>query len=258
MTQTVFPAAPAATLPVRGTDAVFPVHRIYCVGRNFADHAREMGASVDRGNPVFFCKPADALVPGGGAVPYPRGTRDLHHEVELVVALGRDARGVVPVDGAMALVFGYAVGLDLTRRDLQAIAKDKRLPWDVSKGFDASAPVSALRHVDDIGHPAASAALWLEVNGERRQFRNFKVPCVRHRNFRPLATTYYLLFMLNLVFMGTPAFAVPVLESLAARHKVSLVVTQPDKPKGRGQQLAAPPVKEAAQKLGIPSRSRPR
>jgi fumarylpyruvate hydrolase len=144
MPQTVIPAPAPASLPVRGSDAVFPVRRIYCVGRNFADHAKEMGATVDRGNPVFFMKPADAVVPGGGDVPYPSATRELHHEVELVVALGRDAHGVVPVDGALALVFGYGVGLDLTRRDLQANAKAKGLPWDTAKGFDHSAPASEL------------------------------------------------------------------------------------------------------------------
>ena len=123
------PPAPPS-LAVRGSSARFPVHRIYCVGRNFAEHAKEMGAEVERGTPVFFMKPADAVVPGGGALPYPPGTSDLHHEVELVVALGRDAAGEVPAERALELVFGYGVGLDLTRRDLQARAKDKRLPWD--------------------------------------------------------------------------------------------------------------------------------
>src|SRR5690606_40519274 len=116
--------APAPTrLPVRGSAARFPVHRIYCIGRNYADHAKEMGAAVDRGNPVFFMKPADAAVPGGGLLPYPRGTSDLHHEVELVVALGRDAAGVLPVHAAPALVSAYAGGLDPTPRDRQAPPK---------------------------------------------------------------------------------------------------------------------------------------
>src|SRR5688572_32203387 len=123
MTRTVIPVPATACLPVRGSDALFPVRRIYCVGRNFAEHAKEMGASVDRGNPVFFMKPGDAIVAGGGTVPYPPGTRELHHEVELVVALGQDADGVVATERALDLVFGYGVGLDLTRRDLQAAAK---------------------------------------------------------------------------------------------------------------------------------------
>ncbi len=204
MTPTVFPAAPAAVLPVRGTEAAFPVHRIYCIGRNFADHAREMGASVDRGQPVFFAKPADALVPDGGAVAYPRGTNDLHHEVELVVALGRDARGLVPVAAAMDLVFGYAVGLDLTRRDLQAQAKAKGLPWDTGKGFDQSAPCSGIVPAAEAGD-IASRRLSLHVNGELRQASGldqmvFGVAEVIHE-----LSKLYDLRAGDLVFMGTPA-----------------------------------------------------
>ena len=204
MTPTVFPAAPAAVLPVRGTEAVFPVHRIYCIGRNFADHAREMGASVDRGQPVFFAKPADALVPDGGAVAYPRGTNDLHHEVELVVALGRDARGLVPVAAAMDLVFGYAVGLDLTRRDLQAQAKAKGLPWDTGKGFDQSAPCSGIVPAAEAGD-IASRRLSLHVNGGLRQASGldqmvFGVAEVIHE-----LSKLYDLRAGDLVFMGTPA-----------------------------------------------------
>ena len=165
MTTTVIPVPAPTCLPVRGTGALFPVRRIYCVGRNFAEHAKEMGATVDRGNPVFFMKPADAIVPGGGRVPYPSGTRDLHHEVELVVALGRDADGEVATADALALVFGYGVGLDLTRRDLQAAAKAKGQPWDSAKGFDHSAPISAIRKLPTLG----DAAISLSVNGEVRQ-----------------------------------------------------------------------------------------
>jgi len=204
MTPTVFPAPAPPCLPVRGSDALFPVHRIYCVGRNFAEHAKEMGAAVDRGNPVFFMKPADAIVAGGGRVPYPSGTRDLHHEVELVVALGRDAGGEVATVDAMGLVFGYGVGLDLTRRDLQAAAKAKGLPWDTAKGFDHSAPASELV-------PAAAAGdvfarrLWLEVNGELRQQAGlhemvFSVADVVHE-----LSKLYALKAGDLVFMGTPA-----------------------------------------------------
>src|SRR5687768_18412197 len=116
------PPPPIPSLAIRGRAERFAVRRIYCVGRNFADHAKEMGATIDRGTPVFFSKPPDAVVPGGGPMPYPLGTKDLHHEVELVVALG---------DGAQ--VFGYTVGLDLTRRDLQAQAKAKGLPWDIDR-----------------------------------------------------------------------------------------------------------------------------
>src|SRR5690348_16125659 len=163
-----FDPPPVPCLPVHGSNARFPVHRIYCIGRNYADHAKEMGAqAVSRANPVFFMKPADAIVPEGGEVPYPSATHELHHEVELVVALARGGRDI---DAAHALdcVFGYGVGLDLTRRDLQAAMKAKGLPWDVAKGFDASAPVSALRMVREIGHPNR-VRLSLTVNDETRQ-----------------------------------------------------------------------------------------
>lgn len=204
MPQTVIPAPAPACLPVRGSDAVFPVRRIYCVGRNFADHAKEMGASVDRGNPVFFMKPADAVVPGGGDVPYPPATRELHHEVELVVALGRDAQGVVPVDGALALVFGYGVGLDLTRRDLQANAKAKGLPWDTAKGFDHSAPASELVPAAEAGS-LATRALWLTVNGEPRQRALLGDMVFTVAEVINELSKLYALKAGDLVFMGTPA-----------------------------------------------------
>ncbi len=204
MTTTVIPVPAPTCLPVRGTGALFPVRRIYCVGRNFAEHAKEMGATVDRGNPVFFMKPADAIVPGGGRVPYPSGTRDLHHEVELVVALGRDADGEVATADALALVFGYGVGLDLTRRDLQAAAKAKGLPWDTSKGFDHSAPASELVPVAAAGD-VFTRRLWLEVNGELRQQSGlddmvFSVADVIHD-----LSKLYALKAGDLVFMGTPS-----------------------------------------------------
>lgn len=201
----VVPPAPIARVPVAGTTQHFPVHRIYCVGRNFAEHAREMGAEVPaRGTPVFFMKPADAVVPGGGDIPYPTATSDLHHEVELVVALGRDSNGIVPVETALDHVYGYGVGLDLTRRDLQAIAKDKRLPWDVSKGFDRSAPLSALVPVAQAGHDF-SRWLWLEVNGAVRQRARldemvFGVAEIVHE-----LSKLFALRAGDLVFMGTPA-----------------------------------------------------
>ena len=192
----------------------FPVRRIYCVGRNFAEHAREMGATVptsaaDRGNPVFFCKPADALVLDG-RVPYPRGTHDLHHEVELVVAIGADAPdGILDPADARTLVFGYAVGLDLTRRDLQAAAKAKGLPWDTGKAFDHSAPISALvpaSEVDDLD----SCSLTLMVNGEVRQHGSlsdlvWNVPEILHELSRLFA-----LRAGDLVFMGTPSGVGPL------------------------------------------------
>jgi 2-keto-4-pentenoate hydratase/2-oxohepta-3-ene-1,7-dioic acid hydratase in catechol pathway len=212
----VIAATPTPRLAVRGDSGndTFPVRRIYCVGRNFADHAREMGAAVatstaDRGEPVFFCKPADAIVVDG-VVPYPRGTHDLHHEVELVVALGHDApAGLLDPDAAMAWVFGYGVGLDLTRRDLQAAAKAKGLPWDTGKAFDHCAPISMLVPAADIGDLYART-LTLTVNGERRQHGAladliWTVPEI----LRELSKLYALRAG-DLVFMGTPAGVGPL------------------------------------------------
>ena len=200
----VVPALSLPTVAVRGTQARFPVHRIYCVGRNYADHAREMGASIDKGAPVFFSKPADAIVPGGGAIPYPRGTCDLHHEVELVVAVGRDAVEVISPERALELVFGYGVGLDLTRRDLQTSAKAKGLPWDTAKGFDQSAPLGEIVPAADSGHDFARR-LWLEVNGQLRQQAAltdmvWSVPGILHE-----LSKLYALRAGDLIFMGTPA-----------------------------------------------------
>ena len=205
----LIPALPQPRIPVAG-GGTFPVHRIYCVGRNFADHAREMGAATpastaERGQPMFFMKPADAVVVGDAAVPYPPATSDLHHEVELVVALGKDApSGVLPTEDAMALVLAYGVGLDLTRRDLQAAAKAKGGPWDIAKGFDHSAPVSTLVPATQVGDLAA-LELSLEINGELRQRSTldqmiWSVPEILHE-----LSKLYALRAGDLIFMGTPA-----------------------------------------------------
>jgi fumarylpyruvate hydrolase len=154
------------TVAVAGMDAVFPVARVFCVGRNYAEHAVEMGHDPDREPPFFFMKPADAVVPAG-RLPFPTRTEDLHHEIELVVALADGGRDI-PVEDALDHVFGYAVGLDMTRRDLQAEAKKMGRPWDMAKGFDQSAPTGQIRAAEDIGHPA-EGAVWLRINGELRQ-----------------------------------------------------------------------------------------
>ena len=161
------PASPPVTLPIDGSDAVFPVLRVFCVGRNYAEHAVEMGHDPDREPPFFFMKPATAVVANGGRLPFPVATDDLHHEIELVAALGSGGADLA-LDSALEHVFGYAVGLDMTRRDLQSRAKEMGRPWDMGKGFDRSAPMSALRRVDAIGHPS-SGAISLSVNGELRQ-----------------------------------------------------------------------------------------
>ena len=160
-----FDAPPA--LPVVGESGRFPLRRVFCVGRNYAEHAREMGHDPDREAPFFFMKPAWSAVPGAGVVPYPPLTGNLHHEIEFVAALAEGGRDISPA-AALELVFGYAVGVDLTRRDLQGEAKKRGRPWDVGKGFDAAAPISALRRAAEIGHPE-KGAIWLAVNGEGRQ-----------------------------------------------------------------------------------------
>jgi len=204
----VIPAPAVPRLAVRG-GGTFPVHRIYCVGRNFADHAREMGATApaskaERGTPVFFMKPADAIVTGE-AVPYPPATSDLHHEVELVVAIGRDApAGVLAVEDAKALVYGYSVGLDLTRRDLQAAAKAKGLPWDIAKGFDHSAPVAALVPVAEAGS-LDGRVLELQVNGQVRQRAPLSDLIWDVAEILHELSKLYALRAGDLVFMGTPA-----------------------------------------------------
>jgi fumarylpyruvate hydrolase len=162
----VFQPPPVPAVPVAGGDALFPVHRIYCVGRNYAAHAREMGAD-DREPPFFFGKPADAVVPCGGEIVYPSDTADLHHEVELVLAIGRGGADISAED-ALDHVYGYAVGMDLTRRDRQAEAKKAGRPWDVAKGFDRSAPIGAIRPVSTGGHLRAGRIL-LSVDGQIRQ-----------------------------------------------------------------------------------------
>lgn len=165
--QTVIPAWELPSLEVDGETARFPVRRIYCVGRNYAAHAREMGKDPDREPPFFFMKPADTLVADGHAVPYPSATTNLHYEVELVVALGKGGADIEPTQ-ANRHIYGYAVGIDLTRRDLQQIAKDRSWPWDTAKGFDHSAPCGRLIPAARIGHPERGR-ISLKVGSETHQ-----------------------------------------------------------------------------------------
>lgn len=206
--EAVIPVPTPPAIPVLGTAALFPVRRIYCIGRNYADHAREMGSDPSRETPFFFGKPQDVVVPGGGTVAYPPATANLHHEVELVVALARGGRDI-PVAEAEHCIFGYAVGLDLTRRDLQAQAKDKGQPWDTAKGFDQSAPISPITPAAVCGHPLAGA-IWLSVNGTERQRGNldqliWSVPEVIAHISR-----YVALAPGDLIYTGTPAGVGPL------------------------------------------------
>jgi fumarylpyruvate hydrolase len=162
----VIPPPPQAAIAVAGTSEKFPVRRIWCVGRNYIEHIKEMGQD-ERAPPFFFAKPADAIVPDGGTAPYPPLTKDMHHEVELVVALKSGGRNI-PVDKANDTIYGYAVGIDLTRRDLQIASRELKRPWEVGKAFDASAPCGPIAPAAKIGHPT-KGKITLKVNGQLRQ-----------------------------------------------------------------------------------------
>lgn len=191
--QHAVPAAARPTVKVKGSALVFPVRRIFCVGRNYREHSREMGASDLEAPPFFFTKPAEAVVASGGVVPFPGRTQDLHHEIELVVALAGPGE-----------IYGYAAGIDLTRRDVQLNMKQAGKPWDTAKGFEHSAPISAIARAAEIGHPSRGR-IWLEVNGERRQDGDIAdmiwgVPAI----LAELAT-WFEVQPGDLVFTGTPA-----------------------------------------------------
>jgi len=202
------PAAPRPTVEVAGSALVFRVRRILCVARNYAAHAREMGMGSGRAPPFFFTKPADAVIASGRAVPYPSRTRNLHHEIELVVALGTGGREV-GIDAALVLVFGYAVGNDLTRRDVQASAKEQGHPWDAAKGFDHAAPISPIVPVARAGHPAAGR-IWLEVNGKLRQQGDLADMIWSVPEIIAELSTWFELAPGDLIFTGTPAGVGPL------------------------------------------------
>jgi fumarylpyruvate hydrolase len=204
----VIPEPPRGAIPIEGSDDLFPVRRIFCVGRNYAEHARQMGGDPNRESPFFFSKPTDALVPMGGELRFPMATRDLHHEVELAVAI--KGGGVqLTADAAQALIFGFAVALDMTRRDLQAEAKRLARPWDMAKGFDQSCPISALR-------PIASAPatlrgkLLLSVNGEVRQRGDLSDMVWTPSECLAVLSTLIELRAGDLLLTGTPAGVGPV------------------------------------------------
>lgn len=199
MTIYVFPPHAIPTVPVEGSDALFPVRRILCVGRNYAAHRREMGGD-DRDPPFFFAKPADAIAPLAAEIAYPPATGDLHHEIELVVALKAGGANL-SVDQALACVFGYAVGVDLTRRDLQGAAKAKGQPWEAGKAFDQSAPISALRVMEA---PAAEAAVTLSVNGQERQRGQVGDMIWNVGEVIAKASELWTLAPGDLIFTGTP------------------------------------------------------
>lgn len=204
----VFAPAPVPTLPVRGSAALFPVHRIYCVGRNFADHAIEMGHDPDKEPPFFFQKNPDTLVLPGNPFPYPAASRDVHHEVELVVAL-KSGGDNIPPENALDCVYGYAVGLDMTRRDLQAEAKKHGRPWEVAKAFENSAPCGLLYPAAEIGHPDAGT-IRLAVNGALRQEGNLNQMIWKVPEMIAYLSRLFTLQPGDLIFSGTPAGVGPV------------------------------------------------
>lgn len=207
MTDEISVAVPTAA--ITGSDARFAVRRIFCVGKNYADHAREMGADPEREPPFFFSKPADAVVPGDAQIPFPPRTVNLHHEIELVVAIGKAGAEIAAVD-ALGHIYGYAVGNDLTRRDLQNEAKAAGRPWDMAKGFDRSAVISPIRKAAEIGHPE-QAAIWLSVNGEIRQQGNIAAMIWPVASIVAGLSSYVALMPGDLIYTGTPAGVGPIL-----------------------------------------------
>ncbi|RJF99156.1 fumarylacetoacetate hydrolase family protein [Noviherbaspirillum saxi] len=199
------PQPPVATVPVAGTDAMFPVHRIYCVGRNYVEHAKEMGGT-GREAPFFFMKPADAVLPVAfgtvGEMPYPGMTSDLHHEIELVVAIGKGGSNIAASD-AMQHVWGYAVGLDMTRRDLQGEAKKQGRPWSTGKGFDKSAPIGPIVPAAQVGN-IGQASIRLDVNGAARQKSSIEKLIWNISETIEHLSKFFALQPGDLIFTGTP------------------------------------------------------
>jgi fumarylpyruvate hydrolase len=204
----VIDIGPLPSLRVEGSDARFPVGRIYCVGRNYAEHAREMGHDPDREPPFFFMKAANSVVESGSTLAYPVGTKDVHHEIEMVVAIAKGGKNI-PVEKALEHVWGYAVGLDMTRRDIQGEAKKMGRPWEMGKSFDESAPVSALRPASKIGHPA-KGAIWLKVNGQVKQQGDLAMQIWSVPEQINYLSSLITLQPGDLIFSGTPAGVGPV------------------------------------------------
>jgi fumarylpyruvate hydrolase len=201
---------PVISLPVRGSKSRFPVNRIFCVGRNYADHAKEMGHDPNREPPFFFMKPASTIVCDGASFPYPSHSKDVHHEVELVVAISQGGSDI-NLENALSHVYGYAVGLDMTRRDLQMESKKMGRPWDTGKAFDYSAPCSELVPVSEIGHPA-KAAITLTVNGQIRQKGDIADLIWNVPETIAYLSTLFKLEPGDLIFSGTPAGVGPVVK----------------------------------------------
>ncbi len=208
----VFEPAPPVTVPVAGDDRQFPVRRVYCVGRNYAAHAREMGFDPDREPPFFFCKPSDAVVPVAEGetlqLPYPAETKNYHYEIELVAAIGRGGFQI-PVEQALEHVWGYAVGLDMTRRDLQMQMREMGRPWEIGKAFDQSAPIGPLYPAEKVGH-LTDAEIWLKVNGEYKQRSTTKALIWSVAETVAYLSRFFRLEPGDLIYTGTPEGVGPV------------------------------------------------
>jgi fumarylpyruvate hydrolase len=208
MTELLFPAQPTAVVPVVGETRGFPVHRIFCVGRNYADHAKEMGSEVDREQPWYFMKPASAIVNSGATIPYPTETQNYHYEMELVVAIGAPAFRVSLAD-AMTAVYGYACGLDMTRRDLQAKYKEKSRPWDLAKGFENSAPIGTITPV--AAYPTlGDQHIWLKVGDTTKQTGKLSDMVWSVPELISHLSRFTHLTPGDLIYTGTPAGVGPV------------------------------------------------
>jgi fumarylpyruvate hydrolase len=204
----LFPVPPVSAVPVRGQSARVPIRRIFCVGRNYEAHAKEMGVAVDREAPFYFTKAAEHYVPSGSTVAYPLGTSNYHYELELVVVMGSPAFRV-PADRALDCVFGYACGLDMTRRDLQFAAREQRRPWDLGKDFEESAVLAEIVPVSDIGHPS-EGRIELRVNGETKQSSDLSLLIHKVPELVAHLSTFYHLQPGDVIYTGTPEGVGPV------------------------------------------------
>jgi fumarylpyruvate hydrolase len=219
----VIPAWDLPSVPVQGSKDRFPVRRIWCVGRNYAAHIVEMGYDPNREEPFFFAKPADAIVQDGGTVPYPPQTKNLHYELEMVVALGKGGANV-PVAKALDLVYGYGVGLDMTRRDLQFAARDRGRPWEMGKGWDHSAPCSALTPAAKIGHPA-KGAIRLAVNGQVKQNSDLGAMIWKVPEMISYLSALVALAPGDVIYSGTPDGVGPVVRGDKLHGEIEKVGT---------------------------------
>lgn len=228
MTTYLFPPSPIPAIPVAGSNDRYPVRRIFCVGRNYEAHAKEMGVQVDREAPFYFTKAADTYVPSGASISYPPGTSNYHYEMELVAVIGK-AGFEIPREQAQEHVFGYACGLDMTRRDLQLAAREQRRPWDLGKDVEQSAVISAIVPAQQCGHPS-SGAIELRVNGEQKQSSDLSLLIHGISDLIAHLSRYYHLTPGDVIFTGTPEGVGPVVAgdhiagSIAGLGDISLTI----------------------------------